>query len=126
MQHVRVCEHKICVAAHPATLFGRGVAVEYGGAYVPEAGPVHKPADRRVLVVGKRFCGGDVEGARAPGRRILSACLNIGQRGQEITERFSRSGRGSDDRVATRVRKLGGLNLVPPRAFDPAVFEVGA
>ena len=126
MQHVGVREHNIRVAAHPATLFGRGVAVEYGGAYVPEAGPVHKTADRRVLVVGKRFCGCDVEGARAPGRRILAARLNIGQRGQEIAERLSRSGRGGDDRVATCVREFGGLDLVPPRAFDPAVFEVGA
>ena len=115
VQHVRVGQDVLAVVARPVPLFARTVTVVSGHAHVkPQR---HQPCE---LILGQRLRGREVEHARATLTAGASSTADRGQRGELVGERFPGGGSGRQHDVVTGVGGVGGRDLVPPRALDPA------
>ena len=115
VQHVGVGQDVLAVVAGPVPLLARAVAVVGGHPHVePQR---HQPCQ---LVLGQRLGGREVEHARATLTAGASSAADRGQRGELVGQRLPGGGPGREHDVVTGVRGVGGRDLVPPRALDPA------
>ena len=118
VQHVGVGQHVLGVVARPVPLLARAVAVVGGD---PQVEPQRLQAGQ--LVLGERLGRAEVEGGGAPLLARPAGGADVGQRRQLVAQRLARGRAGRHHDVAAGVRRLGGLDLVPPRGAHAAGLE---
>ena len=119
VQHVRVREQDVRVAAGPVAVLARSVAVVRGGPQPLE----DQAAQGQQLVRRQRLRGGEVEGRRPAAGRGRRAADRRVQHRLQVPQRLSRGRPRRDDDVRPVVGQVRGLDLVGVGALDAGAHE---